>query len=166
MPRISQEDIAKREEFLYGLFKEIPDLSAPKANERIKEKFGSSMRPPRIYEIRDLVARKEPLSSSTEKNGKSSVAARAPRGKKGARSAAAIVDSHSKGKQALAHKPIPIASSEEEREALERVRQILTSVGWEDVRISYTPRRERREIVLNPSRATQESAYLPLDQAG
>jgi hypothetical protein len=52
MARISAEKIKEREEFLQNLFKSEPQMPVEKANAALKEKFGSKMRPQRVYELR------------------------------------------------------------------------------------------------------------------
>ena len=42
----------EREAFMLGIFKATPGLSAAKANEAFKAKFGSMMRNKRVYELR------------------------------------------------------------------------------------------------------------------
>ena len=63
MPRISAENMEIRENFLRTLFKEFENkrqngeqpLSVPRANAEVQKKFGSKMRPDRVFEIRKEV---------------------------------------------------------------------------------------------------------------
>ncbi len=55
MARLPQEEVEFREEWLRQLFTKDPELSMEAANEKITEKFGISMRPQKIYEIRRIV---------------------------------------------------------------------------------------------------------------
>lgn len=54
MPKLKRETVQKREEFVVSLFKANPNLSIPKANKLVVDKFAAMMRPQRLYELRRL----------------------------------------------------------------------------------------------------------------
>lgn len=58
MARLSKDAVQAREAFLFKLFSEKPKLTIPSANEALKAKFGSNMRPQRVSEIRAQAAAK------------------------------------------------------------------------------------------------------------
>lgn len=55
--RISRDEVEKREQFIRELFVANPQLPMPQANERFRQRFGSRMRPQRVYELRTIVQR-------------------------------------------------------------------------------------------------------------
>lgn len=67
MPRLSLKDVNDREKFVRDLFNANPDLPMPQANKKIFEKFGSKMRPQRVYELRRLVREEKGGRSNTSK---------------------------------------------------------------------------------------------------
>lgn len=52
MPKLKKPDIARREEFVRGLFRKNPKLAVGKVNDALKKEFESAMRTNRVYEIR------------------------------------------------------------------------------------------------------------------
>ena len=56
MARLRRELAAEREQFMTDLFKQDPNLSIAKANEKLKEKYGANMRLQKAYELRKRAA--------------------------------------------------------------------------------------------------------------
>lgn len=165
MPRISQEDIAKRESFLYNLFKEFPELTAAKANDKVQEKFGNKMRPPRVYEIRNMVSKGQELSSAAPASAAPAVArTSAPRGRPPKKAIQAVPTPHMNGKHVPVADKASAAFSDEEQAAIERLKQIAASVGWINFHCRFD-RVKHQELSLNDE-PEGESGYLRLDQAG
>ena len=77
MPRVSKENMEKRENFIRDLFKQTPEMTVQAANEELKGKFGSRMSPIRAAEIRKEVTGK---SGGGGKRGRKPVAEKAPTG--------------------------------------------------------------------------------------
>lgn len=53
--RLKRETVLDREAFVKGLFEGNPNLTMAAVNAKVIEKFGSQMRPKRVYQIRDIV---------------------------------------------------------------------------------------------------------------
>lgn len=67
MPRLTNEEVSKRENFLRQVYKDNPDISIPKANEKMKEKFHSMMNAKRAYQLRSEVLGDAPAKKSEPK---------------------------------------------------------------------------------------------------
>lgn len=80
--RLSKTEVEKREAFVVELFKQEPDLSVPKANAKVKEKFGNTMRASRLYELRTKAAEKPVETAARTSNGAQAVEA-APKKRRG-----------------------------------------------------------------------------------
>lgn len=55
MARIPRTEVKEREQFMKELFLSSPELPMPQANTKFYERFGSKMRPQRVYAIRASV---------------------------------------------------------------------------------------------------------------
>lgn len=96
MPRLKKTDVEQRETFVLTLFRENPKLSAAKANEKVKAKFGSQMRAQKVYELRakaEAESKKE-VTAAGRKPGRKTKQARGGRKPvvQAARKAAATVE--------------------------------------------------------------------------
>lgn len=55
MPRLKNSDVEEREGWVLEQFRSDPRISAPKMNAKMKDRYKSTMRAKRIYELRDVV---------------------------------------------------------------------------------------------------------------
>jgi hypothetical protein len=79
MARLRREIAAEREQFMTDLFKQDPNLSIAKANERLKEKYGANMRLQKAYELRK---RAQAASVATTVEQQADVVQQVARGRK------------------------------------------------------------------------------------
>lgn len=79
MPRLKNVDVEEREGWVLEQFRSNPQLSAPAMNKKMKERYKSTMRAKRLYELRDIIA--EELGWAKDKLG----VPQAPKPKKGRR---------------------------------------------------------------------------------
>lgn len=61
MPRLKKGEAEQREQFMISLFRKDANLSIPKANKAMQEKFGSKIRLQRAYELRRIAAKGAPV---------------------------------------------------------------------------------------------------------
>lgn len=92
MPRLKKDDIEQREAFVLALFQEEPGLSAAKANEKVKAKFGSQMRAQRVYELRKKAGTSAVSQAGRKGKAAKKVPGRKPRVVEAAREVAAPID--------------------------------------------------------------------------
>ncbi len=55
MARLPKDEVQEREQFIKELFLANPTLPMPQANTKFFERFGSKMRPQRVYDIREQI---------------------------------------------------------------------------------------------------------------
>lgn len=97
MARLRRELATEREQFMTDLFKQNPEMSIAKANEKLKEKYGANMRLQKAYELRKR-AQAASVSTTVQQQ-------------------ADVVQQVSRGRQPGKRVPVPVAAEAHKVEA-------------------------------------------------
>ena len=144
MPRISQDQTQERHAYLLELFRQQPDLSSKDALSSFKDKFGATISPKTLNELREqaqseqdgVAADEEP--SHTEAALSTQDAASRIQSAVSASDAASAQPAKAKAKGGKGQRNVFVDAPREQLVFLERIVQQLQEAGATNVRIDHS----------------------------